>query len=80
MGVHVVRERPRSLEVRLQYGTGAYFNFGRKQFRSRVAWPWSSRASVMSWSQNRAVLTIPRAHLAAVPSARPEKSKAGHLN
>jgi hypothetical protein len=69
MGMHVGGARPHSFEIRLRYASGKYFNFAPKRFRQRVKWPWSRDGLALTWSQSRAELKIPQAHMAAVPAA-----------
>ena len=68
MGMHVARERPATLEIRIEYMSGAYFNLGPKNFGSRFRrWPVRGRLG-LTWADPRAILTIPEAHEAAVPA------------
>jgi hypothetical protein len=68
MGMHVARERPATLEIRIDYMSGAYFNLGPKHFGSRFRrWPKRERLG-LTWADPRAILTIPEAHEAAVPA------------
>jgi hypothetical protein len=68
MGLHIARERPDTLDVRIDYMSGAYFNLRPKRFGWRIRSRLQPRRFILTWAESRAILTIPEAHLAAVPA------------
>lgn len=68
MGMHVLGERPGTVEISVEYAGGAYFNLASKRFASPLRRLSPRQEPTLTWSKSRAVLTIPEAHEAAVPA------------
>jgi hypothetical protein len=68
MGVHIANERPGSVEIRLEYLRGAYFNLGPKRMRWQFRGWFAPQTASLQVKGGRALLTVPEAHIASVPA------------